>query len=40
MIDRGIDLGLGRAVTPGEVVPIERKVALDALKTYGQTRPS
>jgi hypothetical protein len=25
-------------LTPGEVVPAERKVALDALKTYGQTR--
>jgi hypothetical protein len=38
MMRRGIDLGLGKMVTPGEVVPPERKVALDALKTYGNTR--
>jgi hypothetical protein len=38
MVERGVDLGIGRAVTPGEVVPQERKVALDAMKTYGSTR--
>ncbi len=38
MIERGLDIGLGRRVTPGEVVPPERKVALDAMKTYGNTR--
>ena len=38
MIDRGVDIGIGQKVTPGEVVPPERKVALDAMKTYGNTR--
>ena len=38
MLARALEAGQAGKLTPGEVVPVKRKVALDAMKTYGQTR--
>lgn len=39
MIERARLAGVPGKLTPGQALPEERKAALDALKTYGQTRP-
>jgi hypothetical protein len=39
LIERARLAGVAGKLTPGQALPEERKAALDALKTYGQTRP-